>query len=415
VWELGPRFRLTLALGTCLLCVLPLCHSEGMPADWQAELHARVSARDLPAALQIVDLRLAETPQDLEARGWRARILAWSGRWKGAETDYRIVLAAFPQDVDMLVGLSYVLTWERDYLDALDVLNRAEEIEPARADIYLSRGRALRASGQLKESRLAFQKSLALNPEDQEAKDELTSAVADPRFTLSFGADFDRFNFTSSAKAFTSSLTAKISPRWTTNISIVGLQRFGQQAETFFLSAGYKLTHRDSITFGGGTATDQSIVPVDSAFLEYGHGFSLGEQFALETTYNQRWFWYHGARVMTLTPHVTLDLPKSWSWSLQLTEARSSFAGLRQAWRPSGLTRLSFPIHHTLTGNVFYAAGTEDFALVDQIGSFSAETFGSGLSYWFHSRHGFTGYLGRQQRSQGRTDTSFGASYAYRF
>jgi tetratricopeptide (TPR) repeat protein len=386
-----------------------------MPADWQAELHARVSARDLPAALQIVDLRLAETPQDLEARGWRARILAWSGRWKGAETDYRIVLAAFPQDVDMLVGLSYVLTWERDYLDALDVLNRAEEIEPARADIYLSRGRALRASGQLKESRLAFQKSLALNPEDQEAKDELASAVADPRFTLSFGADFDRFNFTSSAKAFTTSLTAKISPRWTTNISVVGLRRFGQQAETFFLSAGYKLTHRDSITVGGGTATDQSIVPVDSAFLEYGHGFSLGERFALETTYNQHWFWYHGARVMTLTPQVTLDLPKSWSWSLQLTEARSSFAGLLPAWRPSGLTRLSFPIHHTLSGNVFYAAGTEDFALVDQIGSFSAETLGGGLSYWFHSRHCFTGYLGRQRRSQGRTDTSFGVSYAYRF
>ena len=413
--ELVPRFLSILVLGNFLLCALPLCHSQDMPTDWQAQVRTRVSAGNLTAALQIVDSRLAESPQDLEARGWRARVLAWSGRWKEAETDYRIVLAAFPQDVDMLVGLSYVLTWERDYEGALGVLDRAEEIQPARADIYLSRGRVLRASGRVRESRLAFEKSLALDPGSREAKDELASAAANPRFTLSFGADFDKFNFTSSANAFTTSLTAQISPRWTTNLSVVAVQRFGQRAETFLSSAGYKLTHRDSITVGGGLANDQSIVPLHSAYLEYGHGFSLGERFALETTYNQHWFWYHGTRVMTLTPQVTLDLPRNWSWSLQLTEARSSFAGLPPAWRPSGLTRLSFPIHHTLTGNVFYAAGTEDFALLDQIGSFSAETYGGGLSYWFHSRHRFTGYVARQQRSQGRTDTSYGGSYAFRF
>lgn len=415
LWELVPRFLHILALGACLLCVLPLCHSEGTPADWQDQLRARVRARDLPAALQIVELRLAEAPQDQEARGWRARLLAWSGRFKEAESDYRIVLAAFPHDVDILVGLSYVLAWERDYQGAIDVLNRAEESEPTRADIYLSRGRVLRAYGHLNESRLAFEKSLVLNPEDQGAKDELASVLADPRFTLSFGTDVDSFNFTGTANAFTTSLAAQISSKWTMNVSVVGLQRFGQRAGTFFSSDRYKLTHRDSITIGGGTATAQSVVPMDSAFLEYGHGFSLGEPFALETTYNQHWYWYQGVRVMTLTPQVTLDLPQSWSWSLQLTEARSSFAGVSPTWRPSGLTRLNFPIHRTFSGNVFYAAGTEDFALMDQIGSFSAKTFGGGMSYWFGSRHHFSGYVGRQERSQGRTETSYGVSYAFRF
>lgn len=415
VWEFAPWVRQLLALGTCLLFVLSPCQAQGVPAAWQDQIRASVSGRDLPTAFQIVESRLAEAPQDLEARGWRARLLAWSGRWQEADAEYRIVLAAFPRDVDMLVGLSYVLTWEQHYQDALNVLNRAEEIEPTRADIYLSRGRALRAIGQVKESRVAFQKSLALNAGDQEAKDGLASVIADPRFTLSFGTDVDTFNYTGTAYAFTTSLTAQINAKWTANISLVGQQRFGQAAGTFLPSASYKLTRRDSISVGGDIANAQSVVPMNSAFLEYGHGFSLGERFGIEASYHQQWYWYQGARVMTLTPHITLDLPRSWSWSLQLTEAKSSFAGLPPGWRPSGLTRVNFPIHRTLSGNVFYAVGTEDFALVDQIASFSAETYGGGLSYWFRRRHHFSGYAGRQERSQGRTETSYGVSYAFRF
>jgi predicted deacetylase len=46
------------------------------PHDWQAQLRERIAAKEISAALAIAELRLKQAPQDLEARGWRARLLA---------------------------------------------------------------------------------------------------------------------------------------------------------------------------------------------------------------------------------------------------------------------------------------------------------------------------------------------------
>jgi hypothetical protein len=68
-----------------------------------------------------------------------------------------------------------------------------------------------------------------------------------------------------------------------------------------------------------------------------------------------------------------------------------------------------------LSGNISLAAGTEDFALVDQIGSFSSHTYAGGWRFQFNARYDVTGYAAYQQRTQGRTQTSFGFSYAIHF
>ena len=68
-----------------------------------------------------------------------------------------------------------------------------------------------------------------------------------------------------------------------------------------------------------------------------------------------------------------------------------------------------------LSGNVFFAVGTEDFALVNEIGSFSSQTYGGGLRFQITTRQDVTGYAAFQQRTQDRTDTSFGWSYGIRF
>jgi hypothetical protein len=82
---------------------------------------------------------------------------------------------------------------------------------------------------------------------------------------------------------------------------------------------------------------------------------------------------------------------------------------------PSGWTKLGFPLQRRVTGNVFFGVGSENFAQIDQIGRFSAHTFGGGLRYQFASRHDVSGYVARQDRNQGQTDTSFGLSYGIRF
>jgi len=108
-------------------------------------------------------------------------------------------------------------------------------------------------------------------------------------------------------------------------------------------------------------------------------------------------------------------LPREWTWSLAVTAARSQFPATGAEWRPSGLTRLGIPVHRQLTANLFFGVGTENFARVDQIGRFSARTFGSGLRYQLTRRQDIAGYVAYQNRSQARTQTSFGLNYGLHF
>jgi tetratricopeptide (TPR) repeat protein len=414
----GPLLASAKQLALTALCALSfgsLLFAGQANDDWQARVRDLVQKKNLTAALHVADARLAAAPQDLEARGWRARLLAWSGRWNDAESEYRTVLESAPNDVDILVGLSYVLAWEKRYNEAIVLLKRAEEIDPKNPEVDVALGRALRGTGQ---RRLALQNALLLDPQDEDAKSGLDSLRAAPHFTLSGGLDVDTFNYTSSAYAVTNTLTDQINSKWLASVSAVGQSRFGSDAGTFLSSLGYRFTAHDSLTIGGGFANAQPVVPQSQAFFEYGHGFTVAEQGplrAVETSYRQQWYWYHGARILTLTPQFQLDLPREWYWSFQLTEARSTFQNLAPGWEPSGLTRLGFPLYRTLRGNVFWAVGTEDFTLVDQIGSFAARTYGGGLSYWWKERFQLSGYVAVQDRSQGRSQTSYGAAYALRF
>ena len=402
----------------CALSFASLIFAGQTNDDWQARVRNFVQAKNLSAALQVAEARLAAAPQDLEARGWRARLLAWSGRWNEAESEYRIVLESAPSDVDILVGLSYVLAWEKRYDEAIVLLKRAQEIDPRNPEVDVALGRALRGAGQRSLAQQAFHDALLLDPLDDDAKSGLASLRSVPHFTLSGGLDVDTFNYTATAYAVTNTLTDQINSKWMASVSAIGQSRFGSDAGTFISSLGYRFTSHDSLTIGGGFANAQPVVPESQAFFEYGHGFTVSEQGvlrAVETSYRQQWYWYQGARILTLTPQFQLDLPREWYWSFQLTEARSTFQNLVPGWQTSGLTRLGFPLYRSLRGNVFWAVGTEDFTLVDQIGSFAARTYGGGLSYWWKERFQLSGYVAVQDRSQGRSQTSYGVAYALRF
>jgi tetratricopeptide (TPR) repeat protein len=388
------------------------------PDDWQAQVRQRVSEHQFAEALAIVEHRLADAPQDLEARGWRARLLAWSGSWQEAETEYRRVLAAAPRDVDTLVGLAHVLSWQHRYEEALAFLDRAAEIDPRRADIPVAQGRSLRAIGRTREARQTFHRALAIDPTNAEALAGLTSLAEEPRYEFGLGTDIDTFSFTNAAQAVTASLRARIHPRWTANFAEIFQHRFGANETEFLSSVTWRFTRRDAFTAGGGVAHDEGVIPKSEASFEYGHGFrfeSYRRIRGVELSYQQHWLWFESARVLALGPTVKVDLPRGWIWSLQGIAARSRFSGLPAEWRPSGVMRLGFPLHRRLSGNVSYSVGTENFALVDQIGRFSARTYGGGLRYSLNARQEISGYLLQQYRSQDRTQLSYGFGYGIRF
>lgn len=402
--------------GLILLHALPLHSEQG--EEWLANLRREIDAHHLTAALEIADQRLAVAPGDTDARGWRARTLASLGRTQEAELEFRAVLAVTPNDPDVLSGLAGVLVREQRRDEALLLLDQAIALDPARADILDQRGTLLRSVGRPDQARLDFQAELARSPTDEHARAEVDSLRPEPRHEFYVGSDTDTFNYTGAANAETLALTSHWNTRWTTSFSGILYQRFGADAGKFAGSISRRLGRNNSLTLGGAVAHDQGVIPRSEAFATYGHGFALSETHlfrAIETDFQSHWYWYQDARVLGLTSTATLYLPREWNFLLAVTEARSAFSNPGADWRPSGVAKISIPLRRQITANVFFAVGTENFAQADQIGSFSARTFGSGAKYQFSRRQNISFYVAYQARSQGRTQTSFGVGYGFLF
>jgi tetratricopeptide (TPR) repeat protein len=409
-------------LGAVVLAVLSTAlyaRAQRQPTDWQGSIRELVSSNRTGQALRLSELWLAANPDDLEARGWHARLLAWSNRWGESEAEYRRVLESAPTDVDILLGLADVLSWQKRSLEALEVVEHACAIDPRRGDAQVRRGRLLQSIGRTRDARAAFRQALDSDASSADAKLGLESLREEGRYEFRIGTDVDLFNFAENAGAVTAGLSSRLNGRWTTRVTATQYSRFGKYATRVSPNATCRLTSNDTLTVGNAIARHQGIIPKSEAYFEYGHGFriasSTGPIRGLEALYRQQWLWYSDARVLVATPGVILYLPREWDWYVQVSAARSHFSGSEPSWKPSGMARLSFPLTRQLGGHLLYAVGTENYGLVDQIGHFSANTWGGGLKLRLASGQEIRGYGVYQRRSQGQEQTSFGVSYAIRF
>ena len=148
---------------------------QGAAEDWQSCIRQFVQQQQLADALGIAEARLGEHPEDLEARGWRARLLAWTNRWNESEIEYQAVLQSAPHDTDILVGLADLLSWQGRRTEAIAYLDQASVLDAGRNDVQLRRGRLLHALGRQAEAGAAYAlvfslKGLFLGTEDGLAK-----------------------------------------------------------------------------------------------------------------------------------------------------------------------------------------------------------------------------------------------------
>jgi tetratricopeptide (TPR) repeat protein len=398
------------------LLLVPAFSQETIP-DWQQELRRQITNQQLDAALGTVEQRLASHPEDGEAHGWRARVLAWRGRWSEAETEYRRAIEQSPSDTELLAGVADVLLWQGKLEEALHAVDRALNLGPEQTELLTRRARILRGLGRTSEARKAFRQVLELDPKNAEARNGLRGLAEQTRHELRFGVDIDTFNYTDAAQTQALTLRSNWKPRWSTLLGANFYQRFGENPGKIVASTAFRLTPKDWLNMGGAFAPDNGVIPTHEAFVEYGHGFKFQNGWipGLETSVQQRWLWFRAAHVRTLGVTQIYYLPKDWTWTLALTGARSGFAGTGVEWVPSGSTRFGFPVFRDLDGNVSFAVGTENFAQVDQIGRFSARTFAGGLHYRISPIQDIAGYVAVQNRSQDRQQNSFGLSYGFRF
>ena len=371
--------------------------------------------------MRVVDQETARAPQDMDVRAWRARVLAWSGRLAEAEKEYVEILKVSRTDPDNWMGLAGVYLREGKIQEAQQAIDAAEEQGPKRADVHAARARVLRAAGKRDDARLEFQKALNLDPTSTEAQAGLVSVRREPKHELRLGQDNDLLSYTSTYRDEWVSVASQWTLHWTTSVAGDFYQR-GADAGKFVGSVTRRQPMWGAVTVGGAIGHDNAVIPKSEAFFNLDHGWKTGETNfvrAVEFMYGQHWYWYQSSRILELNGGAIVYLPREWTFSLAATGARSVFSGTSAEWRPSGISKLGFPLtrwgDRRLSGNVFFAAGTENFAVVDQIGRFASQTYGGGLKFQIANWQDITGYAGYQRRTQNRTDTSFGLSYGIHF
>src|SRR5579863_9271908 len=345
------------------------------PESWQAEVQKDTEAHDWAGALRIVDAEIARHPEDMDIRARRARVLQWAGRTREAEQEFNEVLKKAPDDPDNWLGLGTVYTQEGRLEDALRAMNRAVELDPKRADLRAARARVLRAMGKPDDARQEFQQALNIDPTDSDVRADLASMRGAAKNELRIGVDNDLFNFTSANHDQWTSLVTRWSPHWKTSAAGYFFQYNGIDAGKFVGSVTGTANHWGSLTVGGAVGHDNAVIPKSEAFFEADRGWKVSEDGVfrgLEVVYGQHWYWYSTARILTLSQTAVVYLPRDWTWSIGVIEARSHFTDTPIDWKPSGVAKLGFPIaarrELRLTGNTFFAVGTEDFAQVNQIG-----------------------------------------------
>jgi hypothetical protein len=255
-----------------------------------------------------------------------------------------------------------------------------------------------------------------------EAHDGLISVRGEPKHEIRLGQDNDLFSFAGPNHDEWVSLRSRWTSRWATNFSGDFYQRADANAGKFVGSIARTQPKWGTLTVGGAIGHDNAVIPKSEAFFDLDHGWRVSETDfvrSVEFTYGQHWYWYQSEKILTLNGNALIYLPREWSFALGATGARSAFLGTGVEWRPSVISRLGFPLANwggkQLSGNAFFAVGTENYAQVDQIGQFASQTYGGGLRCRIAHRQEVTGYASFQKRTQGKTDTNFGLNYAILF
>lgn len=389
---------------------------------WQTQVRKYAQAKDWDSAMRLVEQQIARAPEDMDVRAWRARVLAWSRRLPEAEKEYLEILKVSPTDSDNWMELASVYMREGRLSEAQQAVSAAEELDPKRSDIHAARAWILRAEGQRKEAQSEFQSALHLDPESAEARDGLVSVRRGAQHELRFGQDNDLLSYSSGFHDEWMSLLSQWTSHWTTNVAGDFYQRSGAEARKFVGSITRRQSTWGALTVGGAIGHDNAVIPKSEVFFDLDHGWKTGESTLIrgvEFSYAQHWYWYQSARILSLTGTTLLYLPQNWTFTVGTTGSRSAFSGTNEEWHPSGVARLAFPLaswgDKRVSGNVLFAAGTENFAIVDQIGSFASQTYGGGLRLQITDRQDLTAFAGYQKRTQNRTDTTFGVSYGIHF
>lgn len=322
--------------------------------------------------------RLASAnPSDHQARLWIGRLHARMGHQDRAEPVYRSVLLEDPGNIEAILGVVAALLARDEPVEAIEVLEVAEELAPDNGDVLDSLGRAHRQAGRTARAITYFERAVSIAPTEQH---RLSLEGA----RLSY---LHRVETHGSSEQFSGATPDSRSGDLTVNVRLTDTWRVlgrGQVQRKFAVSeqrggGGVEWRWKPTTTLRG-----HALVGPDNLVMP--EGDYLGEmQYthkAATWTASVRHFDFAGARTTVLSPAVAWipegRLSVAMRYALSWTEANTLASG--EAGH-SARVGAAYRLYPRISVQAAYAGGVEDFEnfSIDRIGDFRANTLSGGL------------------------------------
>jgi YaiO family outer membrane protein len=246
-----------------LILLLPFAAVTAAPAPTDGLLSAQrmIDDGDLEGGLAALEARLANHPEDSDARFLQARALAWSERYQAALNDYEALLEVDPGNVDYLLGMSQVLVWMGRAEEALPILARARALAPDYEEIWrLELNARISAASSIPENRqtAAFaEEAQARFPGAEWARFEPPS-----RARLDSGFIYDNLNngFDNWKELYVAG-NYRLSDRLTVHGQARATERFGQSDTELMAGVILPVGDKWTMTFDGSVAPGANVLP----------------------------------------------------------------------------------------------------------------------------------------------------------
>jgi tetratricopeptide (TPR) repeat protein len=153
-----------------ILCSL-ICIGTALAADDDPIATARrlATGGNRPAALRLLENRLAEHPADSDARLLRGIILSWDGRYVEARREIETVIEKHRDYSDALCALIRVEVWSGHAGQAAVLAREALRRNPRDPALLMEQAKVLRTLGRNHEAVDSLRQLRAIDPRNQEA------------------------------------------------------------------------------------------------------------------------------------------------------------------------------------------------------------------------------------------------------
>lgn len=400
------------ARAAAALCAALAIASAGRPANAGDDPLARgrelLRAGDHSGAAAAFRDALGAGADEREARLGLARALSFSGDHEGGEREYRALLEVRPGDVEARLGLADVLAWRRRYAESQETLRALESERPADPEVLVRRGRVALWSGDRATARAYFEKTLAVDPENADAKNGMAAVEA---VTLRLGREAEagvsllRIRRANPGTQAWAGLRDRRRDGWEYLGRFDYLHRYGEDEVRATAGALRRLDGGRTARIEAALSPGADVFARAAAELEFGMPLAAGLAGSASGKYSH----YGAADVWNASAGLEYYPVPRLAVLGRYVFARTSFDAGGRSNDGTVLLKATRFFSDDDRAWVYYSRGSEGYAAgtIDQVGRVRADTYGAGGRWYPVPRWGVEANVDWQERDDGNRFVTF--------